>query len=213
MKIKIKKFEHSCLLVEIDNKKFLYDPGDYSRNTLLENKNNLEGLDYLLVTHEHFDHCNSSLIEEIASFNKNLKIIAPKSVMKKIALGSYNTQSTGDEIVSIENAPHEYLLDMKVPENFSITVMDALTHVGDSLQFKKTADVLALPIQAPWGSMTEAALYALSAKPRYIIPIHDWHWKDEVRKSMYERLENFFKNHNIKFLNIYGKESVEIDLR
>ena len=48
--------------------------------------------------------------------------------------------------------------------------------------------------------MTHAAEHALTAQPGYILPIHDYHWKDEARRAFYQWLTSYFLSHNIKLL-------------
>jgi L-ascorbate metabolism protein UlaG (beta-lactamase superfamily) len=72
---------------------------------------------------------------------------------------------------------------------------------GDSFSFKSTKKILALPVQAPWGSLTQAVELAVSLKPEVIIPIHDWHWNEIARNAFYKRLEDYFKNEGINFIS------------
>ena len=99
--------------------------------------------------------------------------------------------------------------DKEPPENTVFTVFNKLVHPGDSHHFTSTGDILALPLQAPWGSTSAAVAKALEQKPKVILPIHDWHWKDAVRKGMYARLQPFFKEHGIEFKGLETGESIE----
>lgn len=71
---------------------------------------------------------------------------------------------------------------------------------GSEAQARKDDIILALPITAPWGSTTHSVEKALETKPKYIIPIHDWQWKDDIREGIYNRLESYFFDFGIKFL-------------
>ena len=53
---------------------------------------------------------------------------------------------------------------------------------------------------------------ALRLKPKAIIPIHDWHWKDEVRKEIYRRLNTFFSRKGITFYQMETGQPQQIDL-
>src|SRR5205085_2342203 len=95
-------------------------------------------------------------------------------------------------------------------QNVMITLFDRLASPGDSLTFRKSPEILALPIQAPWGSTTWAVETALKVKPKIILPIHDWHWKDEVRFWIYDRLEKYFQEYGITFKKMETGEIIEI---
>ena len=198
----ITKYLHSCLLIEKQNKKILIDPGIYTLQDKVLDINSLTSLEYILITHEHPDHFSIDLIKKIINKYPKANIITNESVHK--LLGNVNILSSifGNEIVSFENILHEQLWDTEVPQNLSFTLFDELTHPGDSLQFSKSSNVLALPITAPWTSVTKSVEAGLKFMPKTIIPIHDWHWKDEVRLEMYQRLEGFFSQKNIKFISL-----------
>ena len=87
-----------------------------------------------------------------------------------------------------------------------------LSHPGDSHHFAETKAVLALPVTAPWGTMVNAAKLAAELKPQYVIPIHDWMWKDEWRLKMYGGLAQFFEGQGIKFLQPVDAEPFVLDV-
>jgi hypothetical protein len=41
--------------------------------------------------------------------------------------------------------------------------------------------------------------YAVSQKPKVVIPIHDWHWNEKAREGFYERLTKYFGDNGIEF--------------
>ena len=51
--------------------------------------------------------------------------------------------------------------------------------------------VLCLPFFGPWegGTFTDAMSLSLKLKPKFIIPIHDYHYKPEFRDAFYERAQ------------------------
>jgi hypothetical protein len=122
------------------------------------------------------------------------------------------TSSSSDGIVLFE-APHEDVQPLfPVPQEIGVHYLDLLTHPGDSHNFSETKDILALPVTAPWGSTTNGAQLAMGLKPKYIVPIHDWHWRDEARKQMYDALEEVFAKEGITFLNIESGTPIVVDV-
>ncbi|MEK7551280.1 MAG: MBL fold metallo-hydrolase [Patescibacteria group bacterium] len=205
--MKVTKFIHSCLLIEIDSKKILIDPGVYTANSNSLDLNLINMLDYLLITHEHADHMHIPLVKEIVRMFPNIKIITNNSVKKILGEERINSFITGDDLIKIEDTRHEKVFGINPPENLLFNIGNFLTHPGDSHSFENTNKVLALPVQAPWCSLTEAVNLAEKLKPEIILPIHDWHWSYDARSSFYQRLEDYFKNLGIKFIPlIRGKE-------
>jgi len=197
--MKVSKHLHSCLLIEEENKTILIDPGIFTYQEKALDLGKIEKLDYLLFTHEHPDHMYLPFVREIVAKFPEVKIITNKSIVEILQKENIKASSEGDAIIKLESVPHEKLWDKEPPENFSITIFGKLTSPGDALHFEKTAEILALPVAAPWESVTEAVSKALACKPKIIIPVHDWMWRDEFRKGMYQRLKEFFETKGIDF--------------
>lgn len=208
--MKISKHLHSCLLVEEQDKVILIDPGNFTFNEKTLDIDKLTKLDYILITHEHADHCHLPFIKELVSKFPDVKIISNPSVVELLKTENIESSSEGNELIKLEETlTHEKVWDKNPPQNTVFKIFDRLTHAGDSLHFTTRSEILALPITAPWGSTTEAVEKALELKPKVIIPIHDWMWKDEIRIAMYKRLEEFFKPLGIDFKGLETGEIIE----
>ncbi len=205
--MKITKYVHSCLLVEEGGKVVLIDPGNYTFEESVLDIGKLEKLDFILITHEHQDHVYLPFLKSILEKFPQAKIISNSSVAEMLRAENIPVASEGNEFVSFVPAPHELLLGGRTLENYAFNVFGKLTHPGDSLQFERSLDVLALPIQAPWGSAVTSIEKAATLKPKIVIPIHDWHWKDEARHRMYEMARSYLNGYDIDFRGIEtGKE-------
>lgn len=206
----ITKYLHSCLLVEEQGKTMLIDPGNFTYNAHVFAVDKLEKLDYILITHEHEDHFYLPFVKEILQRFPDVTIITNPSIVAILEKEGITAASEENEDVKLDVIAHEKLWDKEPPQNAVFKIFGKLVHPGDSLHFTTTGDILALPLQAPWGSTTQAVEKALEMQPKVIIPIHDWHWKDEVREAMYDRLTGFFKEKEIEFKNVKTGETVEI---
>ena len=113
-------------------------------------------------------------------------------------------------MISAEDAPHELLLGGRSVENTLFNIFWKLTHPGDSLKLNKSCDILALPIQAPWGSFVASVEKAAALKPKIVIPIHDWHWKDIARRKLYDAAKNYLAEKNIDFRGLETGEELII---
>lgn len=208
--MQITKYLHSCLLVEEQSQAILIDPGNFTYTAKVLDLNKLNQLDYILITHEHADHFYLPFIKELIAKFPKAKIISNPSVVSILQKENIAASAEGNEFIQLETITHEKLWDKEPPQNTVFKLFGKLTHPGDSLHFQTKSAILALPLQAPWGSTTQAVEKALEIKPKVIIPIHDWHWKDEVRSGMYQRLKTFFAKKNIDFKTLETGELVEI---
>lgn len=196
----ISKHSHSCLIVKDQGKVVLLDPGSY---TVVENALDLTQvtqLDAIGITHDHQDHLDIALLKLILAKFPNTPIFSNESVKSLLTKENISVTTTGNEYISMTDIPHERIWMGPPAQNSMITLFNRFATVGDSHTFTFSPEILALPIQAPWGSTMAAVEKALEVKPKIIIPIHDFHWKNEVRIGMYDRLEDFFKQHGVTFL-------------
>jgi L-ascorbate metabolism protein UlaG (beta-lactamase superfamily) len=212
--MKITKLEHSCLLVEMPapvNRTALFDPGVMSEAYV--DVNSLEFLDDIFITHAHPDHMSVPLIKKLVAKFPNVRITGPREVVNKLKDEGIERTTDAPEGVVFFDSPHE---DVKPvfwqPEEMGFHYLDLLSNPGDSHSFTETKAVLALPITAPWGSMVRAVNLALELQPRYILPIHDWHWRPEAKEQAYDSLEKLFKDKGITFLKLENGKPVVIDI-
>ncbi len=209
--MRITKYAHSCLLIEEKGVFVLIDPGIYSeqfQDRLLA----LPKLDYILITHDHFDHFSIPLIKSLFSNHPTVTIIGTHSVKEKLSEENITIGEQTTSIVQLADSPHEKMF-FKGPmtENISFTIFTRLTHPGDSFQFPTTAPILALPVDAPWGSSVQAFTKALAVKAKIIIPIHDAMMKDEAIESfLYPSLTKAFRDEGIEFKGIKNGETIEV---
>lgn len=208
--MKISKHLHSCLLVEEQRKTILIDPGNFAYLGKALDIDKLQNLDYITITHEHADHFYLPFIKDLVAEFPEVKIITNPPIVALLKKENIKATDSGDAVIKLESVPHENLWDSKPPENVLVTVFGKLASPGDSHHFETTADVIALPITAPWGSTTDAVNLALKLKPKVIIPVHDWMWKDDFRKAMYQRLQEFFKTKGIDFKTPETGEIMEV---
>lgn len=184
--MKITKYVHSFLLVEDEGKTAIFDPGVMSREAFDINK--LDKLDYIFITHNHADHMDIEIIKALVNKFPEVKIVTTKEAVGDLAKENIKAQSDPIPEVKFFSAPHESVAPLfSQPEEIGIHYLNKLTNPGDSHSFNETKEVLAMPITAPWGSSIKALNVILGLEPKYVIPIHDWHWSDVARKQSYDR--------------------------
>ncbi|MBC7707972.1 MBL fold metallo-hydrolase [Polaromonas sp.] len=213
--MKITKFEHSCLLVEMPgplNRTALFDPGMMSEAAL--NVDDLEFLDDIIITHGHGDHLSIKLMQQLVAKFPTVRITAPPEVVDQLEKEDITAVSEPSDGIIFFDSPHESVAPLyPQPEEIGVHYIDLLTHPGDSHSFTETKAVLALPVTGPWGSTIKAVNLALELKPAYILPIHDWHLRDEARLQMYDQLEPLFAHNDITFVPLRTGEPVVLDVQ
>lgn len=214
--MRITKFVHSCLLVEMPepvNRTVLFDPGGMSESALDVSK--LQNLDDIIITHRHGDHLSMPLVKKLVAKFPNVKITAPADAVIELKEQGITASDEPSGGIAFFDSPHERIkpyFDSDPPDELGIHYLEALSNPGDSHSFHETKAILALPVQGPWGSVVDAVSLALELKPRYILPIHDWHWSDMAREQAYDHLEQLFDREGIKFFKLQTGEPVVIDI-
>lgn len=212
--MKITRFVHSCLLVETPNRAGLFDPGQFSWESGLFNIEKLARLDDIIITHDHFDHFHLPFVKALVGKFPEVTITTNPTIAATLQKeGFKNVQTTNNGPVELFATNHESIAPLgPQPDHTGAHYLGQLTHPGDSHHFTQTKQILALPVTGPWGGMMRAAQLGLDLKPKYIIPIHDWHWNESARAGAYDRLQAFFAENNITFIKTTDGEPVEIDV-
>jgi L-ascorbate metabolism protein UlaG (beta-lactamase superfamily) len=148
---------------------------------------NAKPADYILVTHEHFDHCDVSNINKLKK--NDTQIIAPLNCVKNIT-GHTNSISVGEsssykdgvrvaavEAYNINKSYHPKGLGV----GFVLTIDNVkIYHAGDTDNIPEMKslsdadiDIALLPIGGKYTmNVAEAAEAAQSIKPKIVVPMH-----------------------------------------
>ena len=208
--MKVTKFVHSCLLVETPERVALFDPGTMSEEALDIDK--LERLDDIFITHEHADHISMDLVKKLVQKFPDVRITSTPSVVRQLDEQGITASDQPPTGIEFFDAPHEDVAPLfgQPPEEIGIHYLGVLSDPGDSHSFNETKDILVLPITAPWGSTVKALNLALQLKPKYVLPIHDWHWNDQARQQTYAMFERILGENDIKFYKLETGVPVDI---
>jgi L-ascorbate metabolism protein UlaG (beta-lactamase superfamily) len=213
--MKITKFVHSCLLVEMPepvNRTVLFDPGAMSVEALDIGK--LEFLDDIIITHSHGDHLSMDLVKQLVAKFPKVRITTTSENVETLAKeGISATDQPSEGIVLFESLHEDVHPIFPQPQNIGVHYLDLLTDPGDSHHFSESKQILAMPVTAPWGSTIKALNLILELKPKHVLPIHDWHWSDAARASTYDILEQHCSNAGITFHKLKTGEPVVIETK
>jgi L-ascorbate metabolism protein UlaG (beta-lactamase superfamily) len=212
--MKITKLGHACLLVEMPapvNRTALFDPGIFSTVDV----DSLEYLDDIFITHIHSDHFDEGLVKRLVAKFPQVRITSTAETVAKLKAQGIEANDDAPESVSFFSSPHEVIKPFypsDPPQEIGVHYLNKLSHPGDSHGFTETKEILALPVQGPWGSPNNAVKLGLSLKPAYIVPIHDWHWNEDARKSAYADMARVFDGAGITFISPVNGEPFVVDI-
>jgi L-ascorbate metabolism protein UlaG (beta-lactamase superfamily) len=213
--MKITKFVHSCLLVEEEDV-ILIDPGKYSWQAGIFDVQKLKKLDAVVITHEHEDHFYPEFVQMLVKKFPNVSFTTtPHAAADLRDMGIRQVFTESNRAIKIfSKKQHASIepLGPSPPGNIAVHVLDTLTVGGDRQDLEETKDILAFSITAPWGSEKDAAKMLDHLRPRYALPIHDWHWQEKARAKEYSRFADFCEERGVHFLTPTNGEVIEISV-
>lgn len=209
--MRITKFVHSCLLVETPDRVALFDPGVYSAEALRNAP--IKRLDDIFITHVHADHCDPEAIKMLVEKFPQVRITSNPEVVDALKAEGITASDQPPEGVEFFESPHESIHPPSpTPQQIGIHYLGKLSAPGDSHSFNETKSILALPMTAPWGSNVRAFNLALELKPLHVLPIHDWHWREEARLQAYDLFRQRLGEQGITFHKLETGQPIDIEL-
>ena len=186
---------HAGFLIKADGKNIYVDPytGEYE-----------DKADVILITHSHFDHCDSSGIRRI--HRDDTLVIGPENCVSKIG-GKVKTLKVGEtfavenmKVEAVEAYNYKRFRSPGVPFHpkgfgvgYLITIGDkTIYHAGDTdfipeMRQLKNVTVALLPSGDTYTmDNEEAAEAALAISPKVALPIHRWNSDAEAFKRKVE---------------------------
>lgn len=179
--MQITRFGHAALLVESGGTRVLIDPGTFSGDETFV----LEGLDAIIVTHQHPDHLDQSRIPGLIERNPDALLLCDPETAALVEVGTWTHNADGLETpfdgltirgVGTQHAP----ILPSIPRIGNVGVLltetsgTTLFHPGDAYEYAPAdVDVLALPLSAPWAKSSETVDFVQRVSPSTLFPIHD----------------------------------------
>jgi L-ascorbate metabolism protein UlaG (beta-lactamase superfamily) len=176
--MKITKIGHCCLLIEVEEKRILTDPGSFTVEDLVT-----DNIDIVLITHEHADHLHIDSVKKIVEGNPAVQIFSNSGVGKLLTQagiafslleGRNATTYCGVSLEAFDGKHEEIYEDIGQVQNTGYFVAGKLFYPGDSYIVPgKHVEVLAFPFGGPWCKIADAIRYVLKIKPTHAFPVHD----------------------------------------
>ena len=173
--MKLTKFEHACLVAEIDGTKLVVDPGSFTVPLA-----DLTNIVAVVITHEHQDHWTPEHLTAIAKQNPGVRILAPAGVAAAASEFTIEVVNDGD-VIEIEPFTLAFYgtthatIHSSIPlvDNVGVMINDAVFYPGDQFTIPPVpVTTLAVPAGAPWLKIGEVIDYVLAVKPKRTFPVH-----------------------------------------
>lgn len=181
---------HACVLVEVRDRRVLIDPGTFAVGW-----ERLTGLDAVLITHTHPDHCDRDRLPALLAGNLDAHVAAEPGLADELSRAGLAVQplppgaemSVGDVTATAVGGRHAVIHD-DIPRVGNVGLLvsapgePTLLHPGDSYESTPSGvDVLAVPLNAPWSAFKETVDFVRTVAPRSAFPIHDGLLNDRGR--------------------------------
>ena len=176
--MKIIWYGHACFWIEINGVKILIDPYEYV------NDDAIDGIDYILVTHEHIDHYGKT---PLLARLRDATVIGPKPVyLMAISDGITKVMEIeGGQEIELENGVKVRAIFVEHPSSqyplgyIISNERKTLFHPGDTYyspifkNFRGKIDILFAPISGrSTANVREAANIVEVIRPKIVIPMH-----------------------------------------
>lgn len=183
------KYTHATVVLTKGETTLVIDPGAYTPNS----KELVEGTNAVLVTHDHPDHFDASILKAALAAQPDLRVWAPASVVAALESsdGRVTAVSAGDTFeadgfdVAVVGEHHAVIhRDLPLMDNVGYVVESTVYHPGDSYFAPEVpVDVLLVPTSGPWAKLEEAVDFVRAVSPKRTIQIHDLMLSDVGRGS------------------------------
>ena len=175
----VTRFGHSAVLVEAAGQRVLIDPGAFSSPDVFE----VQGLDAIVVTHQHADHLDRDRIGALLERNPGaIRLSDPETAA---LVDGFTAHSDGDvtelgtiTITGVGTTHAEILPVIPRVTNTGVLITaggePTLFHPGDAYAYTpEGVDILAAPLSAPWTKVAETVDFVRRVSPGVVFPIHD----------------------------------------
>jgi L-ascorbate metabolism protein UlaG (beta-lactamase superfamily) len=181
--MRLTKYSHACVRLEHDGAVLVIDPGTLSERAALD------GVDAVLITHEHVDHLDVGALSDVLVTRPSVTVYTHPDVVPQLAeLDSVvSTVVAGDEFTAAGFRVRAYgglhaEIHPEIPRVSNLGYFiegeggsGGVYHPGDSFDVPTDAEVetLFVPVSGPWLKLAEAIEFVRSVAPRRAYALHD----------------------------------------
>ncbi len=207
----IKKYGHSCVVLEENGKRLLFDPGVF---VFIEDKIQPEDIgpvDAVLITHTHPDHYFPAALKKLHAL-KPFTLLVSADTQKTMEADGLDIATTVLEVgntaehegftIQTFDSPHQ-AIPIPCPHNMGYLINNKVFHPGDSYTFHMAAagvEVLLLPNGGPWATTKQTVEFARAIQPKIALPIHDAMHKDFWLERLNASMAGWMKDSEIEYI-------------
>ncbi|WP_285651592.1 MBL fold metallo-hydrolase [Actinomycetospora sp. NBRC 106375] len=169
---------HACVVADTGSARILFDPGAFSQGY-----ETLEGLDAVLITHQHFDHLDLDKLPALLEQSPDAELVVDPGTAEQLREReiAHTVREPGESFTvggaTVDVVGHDHAVihpDIPVIRNNGYLLDGTVLHPGDAFTVpERTPDVLLLPTAAPWLKVSEAVDYLRAVAPPLAVPIHE----------------------------------------
>lgn len=179
--MKVTKYPQSCLLLEKDGRRIVIDPGRFFVASY--SVGDLGDIEAVLYTHQHSDHFDQSITEQLkatgAKLFGNAEVAALIGQGANLVEGGRQFTVAGFEVTP-HDLPHCRIPGLEPPQNTGYIVDGNFFHPGDGVETEGVSvENLAVPIAGPDISPFDAVQFIESVGAKAAIPIHYHFFKED----------------------------------
>lgn len=217
--MKVTHLGHACLLIDYPGTRILIDPGTFS------SFDDVEGLDAILVTHQHPDHLDPDRIEALIARNPDAVLrtdpqsaeVLTKAGVEVIVNAAGQRFTLGDVVVTPVGGQHAEIHPY-IPRIANVGLLlsaeghPTLFHPGDALEGQplENVDLLAVPVNAPWAAVKETIAFVRRIAPSAVIPIHDALLSDIGRAGYLRHIADYGIDGGVPVRDLRGEPATEL---
>ena len=213
------KFTHSCVRLEKEGAVLVIDPGAFS-----EVEEALVGVDTVLVTHVHPDHCDVERLGAVLRARPEIQVHAPEVVVAALAERAAHPQRLHAVVADSEFTAGPFhvrtyggqhaLIHPLIPtvDNVGYVVDDAVFHPGDSFTVPPglTVPTVLVPLHAPWSKMAEVIDFVVATRATRVHQIHDALLSEAGFQVVEKQVAHFAGVYGTEYQHLAPRESVEL---
>lgn len=176
--MQLTKYTHACVRFDDGDRALVIDPGIFS-----EVEQALDGVDAVLITHEHADHIDADRLRAAAKANPRLRIWAPPAVTdsldglgeQAVAVGAGESFDAGGFAVRTFGGQHAVIHpSIPVIANVGYLIENSVFHPGDSFTVPTVpVSTLLVPLNAPWSKVSEVIDFVVAVRAPKVHQVHD----------------------------------------
>ncbi|WP_144765811.1 MBL fold metallo-hydrolase [Curtobacterium sp. 9128] len=173
------KYTHATVVLAKGEHTLVIDPGAYTPNSA----ELVAGTTAVLVTHDHPDHFDASVLTVALDAQPELRVWAPANVAAELGDhdGRVTSVTAGDQFDAAGFAVHvvggEHAVihrDIPTMSNVGFIVDGVLYHPGDAYFVpEQSVETLLVPTSGPWAKLGELVDFVRAVQPTRAVQIHD----------------------------------------